>query len=257
MSSAVSPSLDELLPPLDVHAHVDPTVTEQQLSTLGSAFVFAVTRSLAEAERVSTRDDPRLVWGVGVHPGVLASLEEYDPQQFRRLLERFMFVGEIGLDRRVSGPRSAEILHDMLEAARSARRLCSLHSTGRQAAVVEAIGDAAGGMILHWFTGSTRLVQRAADAGAFFSVNAGMNDAQLRSLPPDRILPETDFPFTRKGGSSRPGDIEALERRVAPLVGKTRDELRQLWYQNLRAAFMASGRIEDAPRDLRTALLSA
>ena len=257
MNSGVSPSLDELLPPLDVHAHVDPTVTQQQLRSLGSAFVFAVTRSLAEAEQASTRVDPRLVWGVGVHPGVLGSIEDYNPQQFRRLADRLLFVGEIGLDRRVSGPRATEVLHDMLEAARDARRLCSLHSTGRQAAVVEAISDSAGGMISHWFTGSARLVQRAAEAGAYFSVNAGMNDVQLRAVPPDRMLPESDFPFTRKAGSSRPGDIEALERRVAPLVGKTRDELRQSWYQNLRAAFLASGRIEDAPTGLRTALLSA
>lgn len=257
MNSAVSPSLDRLLPALDVHAHIDPTVTDHQLQSLGNSFIFAVTRSLDEAEQVRRRHDERLLWGIGVHPGVQASIENYDSARFRRALDDFVLVGEIGLDRRVKTDLATEVLHDMVAAAVNARRLCSLHSTGRQGAVLDALGTACDGMILHWFTGSKTQIQTAAECGAFFSVNAGMSDSQLSGLPPDRILPETDFPFTRKAGSARPGDIESLEARLSPLLGKTRDELRQMWYRNLRTAFMAAGCTAEVPSGLRTALLAA
>jgi len=41
------------LPPLDCHAHIAPDVTASQLDGLGSALIFAVTRSLDEARFVA------------------------------------------------------------------------------------------------------------------------------------------------------------------------------------------------------------
>ncbi len=256
MRSEVSPFHNRVFPPLDLHAHIDVTVTDKQLATLGTAIVFAVTRSLAEASQVNDRADPNLVWGVGVHPGLPNALAEYDATTFRTLLSDFVFVGEIGLDRR-GGNRQVEVLLDMLAAARSAKRICSIHSTGRQGPVLEALGSSAAGMILHWFTGTATQIQRLSENGAFFSVNVAMTDAQLEALPPERLLPETDFPFSRKAGSSRPGDIEVLEGRVSDLLGMGRDAVRQMWYRNLRSAFTAAGCLNEAPAVLTTAMLSA
>ncbi len=257
MSSALSISLDRMLPPLDVHAHVDPTVTAAQLGTLGSALVFAVTRSLAEAERVRSRNDDRLIWGLGTHPGVSDAIAQYDGATFRRLLPDFMLVGEIGLDRRVSGEGAVAVLHDTLAAARDQKRISTVHSTGRHTAVVEAVADSGACVILHWFLGSSTHIERATEAGAFFSVNAAMSDSQITSLPTDRLLPETDFPFTKKAGSRLPGDIEVLERRVAQLLGLSRDSVRQMWYLNLRNALKAAGCLDSVPNALMKPLLSA
>ena len=257
MSSELSISLDRMLPPLDVHAHVDPTVTATQLGTLGSALVFAVTRSIAEAERVRSRQDDRLIWGLGTHPGVPEAIAQYDGVTFRKLVPEFMLVGEIGLDRRVPGEVAVAVLHDTLTIARDHKRISTVHSTGRHAAVVTAVVESGACVILHWFLGSSAHIERAGEAGAYFSVNAAMSDSQIAALPTDRLLPETDFPFTKRAGSKLPGDIEILERRVAQLLGLSRDSVRQMWYRNLRNALRAAGCLDLVPNALMKPLLSA
>jgi TatD DNase family protein len=58
--------------------------------------------------------------------------------------------------------------------------------------------------ILHWFSGTTNQLERAVAAGCWFSVGpAMMRSTKGRELaaamPIDRILTETDAPFTRFG----------------------------------------------------------
>lgn len=88
--------------------------------------------------------------------------------------------------------------------------------------------------ILHWFTGTAEQIERAAAAGAYLSINAAMTDDHLVHFPPDRVLPATDYPFTRRAGSAQPGDIARLEQRVGRLWSKAHDEVRRAWYLNLR-----------------------
>lgn len=257
MNSQLSNSLDAVLPPLDLHAHIDPTVTATQLASLGTALVFAVTRTLDEATTVRQRADSNLVWGIGVHPGIPNEIEAFDPTRFSQLLGDFSFVGEVGLDRKVPAAAGTPVLHEILQATQAARRLCSLHSTGRQGAVLDAIGPQGQGMVLHWFTGSSRQIQQAAEAGAYFSVNAAMSDAQIGALPPERLLPETDFPFSKKAGSKRPGDIEVLERRTAQLLALSRDHVRTMWYRNLRDLCMSAGALGSLPPAIARPVLAA
>lgn len=258
MKSQLSPSLEQALPALDLHAHIDPTVTAAQLGTLGTAIVFAVTRTLEEAAQASTRSDERVLWGVGVHPGLADELNSFDGSAMLDLVDHLDFVGEVGLDRRVKEPASLKVLAAAIASAQGSRKLCSVHSTGRQSEVVDVVASNGSGVILHWFTGSGKLIERAVAAGCFFSVNAAMSSAQLAALPPDRLLPETDFPFTKKAGSKLPGDIEALEQRCSDLLGLSRDEIRQMWYRNLRTALLATGAsLSQAPKVLRRPLAIA
>lgn len=257
VSSQLSRSLDEVLPPLDMHAHIDPTVTRSQLATLGRATVFAVTRTLGEAQAASRRTDPNVVWGVGTHPGLPAAVRAFDVDRFETLLEKMKFVGEVGLDRKIPSSETRSVFEQILSAARRAHVLCSIHSTGQHSLVVETIRDCGDGMILHWFTGSAPQIRVAVDAGAYFSVNAAMTDEQISRLPSERLLPETDFPFSKRAGSSRPGDIETLEARVATLLGRSRDDVRQMWYQNLRQACVSAGALASLPSVLARRTLSA
>jgi TatD DNase family protein len=257
MNSVLSRSLDRALPPLDVHAHIDPTVTAAQLATLGSALVFAVTRSLDEAAAVASRHDPQLLWGCGVHPGVNAAVSAYDPATFRSLIDRFVLVGEVGLDRRGSGEAARGVFADVVAATAERPMLLTIHSAGQSAQVLEVLGRHARGAILHWFTGTAHQIDLAASQGAYFSANVAMTDEQLNRLPRDRVLPETDFPFSRKGGSARPGDIERLEQRVSQLWRMTRDDVRQGWYRNLRELCIQAGTIDSLPSAFAVPVLAA
>ncbi len=58
--------------------------------------------------------------------------------------------------------------------------------------------------MLHWFTGSIKDAEHAIELGCWFSINPNMcftNAGRnlISCIPLDRLLPETDAPFTRKG----------------------------------------------------------
>lgn len=254
----MSTSVSAELPPLDTHAHIAPDVTAAQLDALGDATIFAVTRSLAESHEVADREDRVLVWGCGVHPGVAEARSAYDEDDFRSLLDRFCFVGEVGLDRRAGALEDQRrVFRSVLGAIAGAPVIVSVHSTGCTDAVVDLVAGAPHqGIILHWFLGDENDVRRAAAVGCYFSVNSAMSDDALQRIPHDRLLPETDFPATSRRGARRPGDIAKLEGRLADLRGETIEEIRWRWYRNLRTLAVACGAIERLPEYLADRLVA-
>lgn len=184
------------LPALDCHAHIAPDVTAAQLQALGSAHIFAVTRSLDEAEQAVSRRDARVTWGLGLHPAVAAARAAWDPDQFARLLPSFALVGEVGLDKRAGHlPVQQGLFRDVLGLCSHEAVLISVHSSGATAAVTKMLAEQPHpGVILHWFLGSHEEIRTAVESGAYFSVNSGMTHAASAALPSDRVLTETDFP---------------------------------------------------------------
>lgn len=127
MSSSTSPTL----PALDCHAHLAQDVTAEQLDALGQVTVFAVTRSLEEGEEVARRTDPQLVWGCGVHPGRTRALSSYDADRFRNLIQRFVLIGEVGLDRRAGKVEEQKLVfRSILNVIRDLPVITSIHSAG-------------------------------------------------------------------------------------------------------------------------------
>jgi TatD DNase family protein len=236
-------SLSREFPPLDAHAHVAPDVTSTQIATLGGALVLAMTRDLDEAAFASRRRDPSLCWGIGTHPGVPAALDRYDAAEFRALVEKTPLVGEVGLDRR--GPKSAQttVFASVLKECAGRAVLLSIHSTGMTGPVIEMLGDQPhAGAILHWFNGDQRQIETAAQLGAYFSVNAAMSPDVVRLMPPERLLPETDFPSSRRTTRARiPGDVDALESAVSAWTGQSTQAIRARWYQNLARLAAVAG----------------
>ena len=250
----------EALPPLDCHAHVAPNVTPDQVRALGRVVVIAVTRTLDEARAVSSRGDETLVWGCGVHPARHDAREGFQPALFRDLLRHFAVVGETGLDRRGGDlPRQREILRSVLDAAVDEPVLLSLHSTGCVTDLLELLGEHPHpGAILHWFLGDVDAVHEATALGCYFSVNGAMGDEQLERIPLDRMLPETDFPATKRHGGGRlPGDTTSLEERMARLLRIPQRELRRRWYHNLRTVSVATGAIDRLPHPVADILVPA
>ena len=260
MNCNLSGFLRDEFPPLDCHAHVSPYVTFQQVRTLEPAFVFAMTRSLSEADAVFRREETSIVWGCGVHPGLQKALDSYDAKCMAQHLQKFVLVGEIGLDGR-SGhiAQQSEVLRSILSLAHAHRVLLSLHSAGCTREIVGLLAEQPHpGAILHWFLGEPALIKEASKAGCYFSVNAAMPDDVLIHIPRDRMLPETDFPSVKRRTRARtPGDIAHLELRISQLTGLGLDEVRWLWYKNLRALSMAAGVLDRLPSALADLLVSA
>ncbi len=228
---STSPSL----PRLDCHAHIAPDVTAPQIAALNGAIIFAMTRSPGEAAAAARRRDETILWGYGAHPGLKTAATQVTAEQVRRAIDDHLVIGEIGLDRGSAlGPQQTT-LDTILETCTGQPVLLSIHSTGRTREVLAALARRPQpGAILHWFNGTAQEVREAVELGCYFSVNAAMTDQRIGWMPRDRLLPETDFPSSRRSTKARlPGDIDHLEERMATLMGEPADQIRCLWYRNL------------------------
>jgi TatD DNase family protein len=246
------------LPRLDCHAHIAPDVTAPQVRRLGEAVVFAVTRTLTEGAHAAARQDQRLVWGWGAHPAVPEALAGFSAARAANLTRQLPLVGEVGLDRRGHLALQQKIFDAVLSATQGQPVLLSVHSTGRVGAVLDALAaHPHPGLILHWFLGDGGELARAVDTGVYFSVNTTMPTDLLQSIPPERMLPETDFPSSRRRGGGRlPGDTEPVEQLVADLSGTSPQEIRRRFWTNLRRLAVDAKVIDRFPEPVADLLLT-
>jgi TatD DNase family protein len=95
--------------------------------------------------------------------------------------------------------------------------------------------------VLHWFTGSPADAKRAVDLGCYFSVNEQMltNPSSRRIvelIPVDRILTETDGPFTQlQGQPVDPGQVAGAVQILAQLLDQTILRSQEIIAKNLAA----------------------
>ena len=149
--------------------------------------------------------------GLGLHPEVADSkASELDALVSGIATARF--VGEVGLDGsarfRKSLPLQECIFKAVIEECSSeGGKILSIHSRGAAARVLEVLASSKnlGWPVLHWFSGSVTELQFACKLGCWFSVGPSMLASEkgrnlVRRMPFDRILPETDGPFTTTHG---------------------------------------------------------
>jgi TatD DNase family protein len=212
-------------PPVDAHAHIGVRIPAVELTAL-DALIMAVTRSLDEAETATIRRDTMTIWGVGCHPAVAASINDFDHNRFARLLRRSAFVGEVGLDRRSRVPmvRQEEVLGQILDLVGETPRAISLHSTGATGAILDMLErHPVAFPILHWWRGTRAETTRAIELGCLFSLNGheARSPKVIDLIPADRVITETDFPHSRRYDrcADRPGAVATAERALAKQHG--------------------------------------
>ncbi|MEU9686759.1 TatD family hydrolase [Amycolatopsis japonica] len=244
------------LPPLDCHAHIAPDVTSTQVKALNGAIIFAMTRSPAEANFAVPRSDPTILWGYGAHPGVPKAVAAVTEQSIQHAVEQHVIMGEIGLDRKTALAPQLATLELIFDTCAGQPLLLSLHSTGRTSELLDALTRRPQtGAILHWFNGTREEIERAAGLGCYFSVNAAMTDDRLTWIPRDRLLPETDFPSSRRATRAKtPGDISFLEERMSALLQQPILSIRELWYHNLATLANSTGTVSRMPLNLQRIL---
>ncbi|MEH3146457.1 MAG: TatD family hydrolase [Methylobacterium frigidaeris] len=187
--------------------------------------------------------------GLGLHPQLVEERwREIDV--WERHLPEARYVGEVGLDASPRHYRSLDRQKDVFgrilkACASEGGKILSVHSVRAARQVLEMVEEhlppSKGTVILHWFTGSVAEAARAAGLGCFFSVNSEMLATErgrklVRSLPADRLLTETDGPFTAEGGQPRrPSDVERAVTRLAEALQVPIEECRVSLLVNLKA----------------------
>lgn len=185
---------------------------------------------------------------LGLHPQLVAEGVEELPL-FKKHLFEAKYVGEVGLD---ASPKFYKSFDKQKKAFEGVLRACSeqgskilsLHSvrcTGEVMKMLEAfLPQDRGTAVFHWFTGSSSEARRAAQLGCYFSINSEMLKSEARrdlvaSLPRERILTETDGPFTMtEGRPSSPLDVAITINALASLLETTVEEVSSLLIVNLQ-----------------------
>lgn len=195
----------------DAHVHLDFMRNAREVAIEAAArdirlFANTVTPAGYAATQKLVGDLPNVDVGLGLHPWWVAS-PEADLALFDKLLPATTWVGEVGLDlspkRGRHGRQVDTFRHIAHSCAQAGGKTLSIHSV-RAASVVLDILDETGctaqnRCVFHWFSGSTEELWRAIHADCWFSVNemqASTRRAreQLKLIPADRLLFETDLP---------------------------------------------------------------
>ncbi|MGH9436314.1 MAG: Qat anti-phage system TatD family nuclease QatD [Candidatus Acidiferrales bacterium] len=238
---------------VDFHCHLDlfpdPVTAIREAEEAGIHTLTVTTTPRAWPRNVELTNKSRLIRpALGLHPQVvperaaeISLWEEYLPQA--------RYVGEVGLD---AGPHYYSSLdaqkevfaHILKKCDAAGGKILTVHSVRAAAAVLHLIEEHQSSrrckLVLHWFTGSKSEATRASELGCYFSINAAMLSKErgrdlVCALPADRILTETDAPFTRVNNRpARPSDIGSTLDMLGELRRMTSNEMATIVATNLR-----------------------
>ena len=177
---------------------------------------------------------------LGFHPLALSKSSVRERALFVQHLPSCDFVGEVGLDYRAASDRTTqrETFGWILDQSGIDQKVLSVHSRGADKDVIAALAGSGIRAILHWYTGPSALVERALEAGLYFSVNPSMlrtkkGRALVGAIPRDRLLTETDGPYVKMGRlPASPAAITRTVDSIASLWGVSHGRARSAIWEN-------------------------
>jgi TatD DNase family protein len=236
---------------IDTHCHVDlyrdfAGLIEETESA--QVYTVAVTNAPSVFRRcVSLTEGRRFIrTALGLHPQ-LVGRRHRELDLMLGLLPETKYVGEVGLDFETRDPEERalqrKVFAGILErCADSPDKVLTVHSRRAAAEVIDLIGDSYPcKVILHWFSGSLRELEKAVSHGFYFSVNPAMISSAkgrqiVSAVPRDKLLTESDGPFvTVDGRPARPRDVEVVVRGLADLYASTASQVAGTLYDNFRS----------------------
>ena len=193
----------------DTHFHLDlqkdrfaaiREIEQQQIYTI------AVTNlpDLYRKESVELRSK-YIRFALGFHPELIHLYKKQIPIMWN-FLPYVRYIGEIGLDfvDRTHKEDQIAFFSELIERCRyDEDKILTIHSRRSVRQILQIIAkDFRFKPILHWFTGSKGELFDAIEAGFYISVNLSMMESRkfltlLPLIPKNRLLLETDSPFTR------------------------------------------------------------
>ena len=240
---------------IDLHSHLDlypDGLALAQEVNRRNEFTLVVTTS-PRAYRATSRVFAGLrniKVGLGLHPEV-SGAKQGELGDLLAGIAKAPFIGEIGMDGSPRFRGSLSIQEPIFRAAlsecgRHPGKVMSIHSRGAERRVIELLATTkhAGVPLLHWFSGGLAELENAVRIGCWFSVGPAMlagdkGRAQIARMPLNRVLPETDGPFTSVGGKPlQPWDAWSVREPLAEIwgmpVADTGEQLRQNLHRLLR-----------------------
>jgi TatD DNase family protein len=233
---------------VDTHCHLDryerPTDVLTRAEAAGVVMV-AVTELPSGFQRLKVRLGKRVLVrpALGLHPMKAATASPLEQALFARLLGETDYVGEVGLDGSREGKPTlraqAKAFTRVLAQPGIQHKILTVHSRGAEQQTIEALSAAGVHGILHWYSGALRHIEPALAAGLRFSVNSSMLRSKngqriIAELPHDRVLTETDGPYTKVGAkTAEPSDIPTVIAGLARIWGEEPGQVRDVVFENM------------------------
>jgi TatD DNase family protein len=198
----------------DTHFHLDlmpvPEETARQIEHQG-VYTIAVTNSPTVfffTEKLAL-DKKYIRPALGLHPELVAERHK-EVEQFVQLISKTRYIGEIGLDNQNKIPSDYLLQKKTFEkivlaCADAGGKILTIHSRKAAQDVIDILGkNFPGKIILHWYSGTMSQLQKAINNGYYFSINYPMLNSKsgkeiIKKIPIERLLIETDGPFTKRG----------------------------------------------------------
>lgn len=205
---------------------------------------------------------------IGTHPHDARLFDDKAEQLIARLIKqssRVIAWGEIGLDFHYdNSPREVQVnvFRRQLQLAREANLPVIIHTREAEAGTIEILksewGDSALPGIMHCFSGSLWLAQRAIELGFYISFSGIVTfkkaeelRAVAKQVPLDRLLIETDCPFLApvpfRGKRNEPAYVVEVARCLAGIHDLAVEELGRRTSGNFANLFNLSGSKPSTP----------
>ena len=201
--------------------------------------VGGVDELLAHRRALRVAHELGLPVSAGIHPheARIATEAFYDELKAWGSEGKIVAIGEVGLDYHYDhSPRNTQrdVLRRQVQLAREVRLPLIIHTReadAETAEILEGEGAQEVGGVIHCFTGSAELAERALALGFMISFSGILTfpraegiQAVARSVPDDRVLVETDSPFLApipmRGRRNEP----AFVVHVASFLGRLRGQ---------------------------------
>jgi TatD DNase family protein len=265
MNSAADGSASKLTL-VDSHLHLDmPAFDADREAVVARARAAGVTDMLVvggmdeedgHRRALAVAEEFGLPASAGIHPheARLASEARYDEIRALAAAGRIVALGELGLDFHYDhSPRDTqqEVFRHQVRLARELRLPVIVHTREADeetAAILEQEEAEEVGGVIHCFTGSRELAERALVLGFCISFSGilafprseGIQEV-ARVVPAERLLVETDAPFLApppyRGKRNEPAFVVEVARKLADLRGETPEAVAQAAAANFRRLF--------------------
>ena len=251
---------------IDSHCHLNyKGLVEDQAAVLDRARAAGVSTMLNISTRESEWDDVvgvaehhADVWAsVGIHPHEADAHPQVDTAKLvdRAQHPRIVAIGETGLDYyydKSDRVQQRASFRSHIVAARETGLPLIVHTRDAEddtaAILAEEMATGAYTGVIHCFTASDAFARIALDLGLYISIsgivtfkNAKDLQATAATIPPDRLLIETDSPFLapvpHRGRPCEPAFVADTARFLADLRGKPVETLARYTSDNFRTLF--------------------
>ena len=195
---------------MDAHMHFDLYENRDEILEYiesKKSYTIAVTNLSELFQRYDKKyaDKKFVKIALGFHPELVA---EYKYQQvlFHQLVDKTRFIGEVGLDFADASDKDKNsqiaVFQNILSWCTNKEKILSVHSRAASKEVISILDGFNGKVILHWYSGRIMDLETALSRGYYLSVNHQMLESErgrniVNKLPVDRILIESDAPFTK------------------------------------------------------------